>query len=296
MTLVDCRTRVAMRNILLATDFSQPSEHALPYALSIARHYDSRVFLVHVIRNDLFQIVPPEDSAGLVGQARSHAESEMAQLLVSGRLRGIPHQVVLEQGDLWAIMDDSIRNHQIDLIVVGTHGRTGARKLLMGSCAEEIFRLSPCPVLTVGPRVDRRPPAEAHPQSILFATDFSTQSEKAAAYAFSLAQEHAAHLTILHAVEDLGAASDSNKAVLRDFATRRLRQLLPEGIEDWCEPQLVVVFGPPAESILALETEAQADLIVLGIRRSAAFPGHLPPATAYNVVCRAHCPVLTVRG
>ena len=296
MTLVDNQTRVGLQNILFATDFSGPSEQALPYALSIARHYDSRVFVLHVMRPDLFAMVPPENSSALLDQARVHAESEMANLLISGRLRDVPHQVLLTQGDLWAVIDEVLQLHQIDMIVVGTHGRTGARKLLMGSSAEEIFRLATCPVLTVGPRVTSAPPSEAHLKRILYATDFTLHSEGAAAYAVSLAQEHGAHLTLLHVIKDPDHVSDTNNAMLQDFFRRRLRYLVPEGADAWCDPDLVVEFGTPAEMILKTAGERRADLIVLGIRRSATFAGHLPPATAYKVVCQSHCPVLTVRG
>ncbi len=296
MTLVDTQTRVGLRNILFATDFSSPSEQALPYALSIARHYDSRVFVLHVMRPDLFEMVPPESSSSLLDQARVHAEKEMTNLLISGQLRDVPHQVLLTQGDLWAVIAEVLQLHQIDLVVVGTHGRTGARKILLGSAAEEIFRLAECPVLTVGPRVTGAPPSETHFSHILYATDFTSQSEAATSYAFSLAQEHGAHLTLLHVVKEGEHVSEQNGAMLQDFFRRRLRGLVPEGAEAWCDPEVAVEFGMPAEMILKAAAERRADLIVLGIRRSATFAGHLPPATAYKVVCQSHCPVLTVRS
>lgn len=76
---------------------------------------------------------------------------------------------------------------------------------------------------------------------------------------------------------------------------KRLRELVPPEADMWCNPEFVVGFGSPADGILKVSTEGQADLIVLGVRRSTNFPGHLPPATAYKVVCQAQCPVLTVR-
>lgn len=296
MTLVDSKTRVSLQNVLFASDFSSASDAALSHAMSIARRYDSQIYVAHVIRADLFQMVPPEETTALLENARRHAETEMANLLISGRLRGVPHQVLISQGDLWSVLAESIEKHQIDLVVVGTHGRTGVRKLLLGSAAEQIFRLAPCPVLTVGPQAPSATPPEAEFRRILYATDFTPHSDRAAAYAASLAQEHGARLTLLHVVQDVHDPSARNSATLMDFFKNRLRALLPSSAELWCEPELVVGFGAAAESILRNAEEREEDLVVLGIRRTGTFSGHLPPATAYKVACQAHCPVLTVRG
>jgi nucleotide-binding universal stress UspA family protein len=293
--------RVALRNILLATDFSHSSDAALAHAASIARRYDAKMFLAHVIRPDAYQLVPPEATTVALEQTRRYAEQQMASLLISGRLRDIPHQVLLGTGELWPVLSDLMSRHEIDLIVVGTHGRTGVRKLLLGSAAEEIFRMASCPVLTVGPKVET--PAGAtlvrDPLSrrrFLYATDFTAHSERAAAYAVSLAQENQAHLTLLHVVKEAADVSEHNRARLVGFVTKRLRALLPDEADLWCEPEIIVQFGEPADAILKVAAETKAELIALGVRKAGTFPGHLPPATAYKVVCQATCPVLTVRG
>lgn len=296
MTLIDAQSRVRLANILWTTDFSSSSESALAYALSIARRYDSRVYLAHIIRPDAYQLVPPEAIGGALDLARRFAEQQMGGLLVSGRLRDIPHQVLLEEGEFWQVLSQLIEKHEVDLIVAGTHGRTGVRKLLLGSVAEEIFRLAHCPVLTVGPHVPRNAPAEVDLHHILYATDFNPTAERAAFYALSLAQEHQAKLTLLHVIQDGADVSPRNQALIQSFLTRRLRELVPEEASLWCEPELALVGGTPAESILKAAADRHADLIVLGVRRTANFPGHLPPATAYRVVCQSLCPVLTIRG
>jgi nucleotide-binding universal stress UspA family protein len=295
MTSVEARAPIALQNILLATDFSSASDRALEYALGIARRYDSRVYLSHVIRPDAYQLVPPEAMTAAVENAQRYAEQEIANLLISGRLRDVPHQVLLARGSVWPVLSEWIREHGVDLVVVGTHGRTGIRKLLLGSAAEEIFRLATVPVLTVGPRVSERPPREAHLKQILLAVDLTPISERAAAYAISLAQEHQARLTLLHVVRDAAESTPHNEALLKEYFIRRLQAMIPEEAELWCEAEFAVEFGDAADSILRLAGDRQADLIVLGVRRTAEFAGHLPPATAYKVVCQAHCPVLTVR-
>ncbi len=298
---LNSKARVAMRNILLATDFSHSSDAALAHAASIARRYDAKMFLAHVIRPDAYQLVPPEATVVALEQTRRYAEQQMASLLISGRLRDIPHQVLLGTGELWTVLSDLMSQHEIDLIVVGTHGRTGVRKLLLGSAAEEIFRMASCPVLTVGPKVEVpegaalvRDPLSR--RRFLYATDFTAHSERAAAYAVSLAQENQAHLTLLHVVKEAGEVSEHNRARLVEFFNKRLRSLLPDEADLWCEPEIIVEFGEPADGILKVAAETKTELIALGVRKAGTFPGHLPPATAYKVVCQATCPVLTVRG
>jgi nucleotide-binding universal stress UspA family protein len=301
MKRADSGTRVSLQNILLATDFSHSSEAALEHAAAIARRYDAKMYIVHVIRPDAYQLVPPEATTIALEQTRRYAEQQMAHLLVSGLLRDIPHQVLLGTGELWPVLSDMLEQHEVDLIVVGTHGRTGVRKLLLGSAAEEIFRMAHCPVLTVGPKVtlaaaDATSPSPLQRRRFLYATDFTPNSEQAAAYAVSLAQENQAHLTLLHVVEGSTDASPANRTRLVEYFSKRLRGLLPDEAELWCEPEIVVEFGEPADAILKVAAETKAELIALGVRRAGTFPGHLPPATAYKVVCQAHCPVLTVRG
>jgi nucleotide-binding universal stress UspA family protein len=292
MKLIDAKTRVGLRSILMAVDFSPSSEAALDFAVAIARRYGSRLYMTHVIRPDVYQLVSPEAMETVLGQARQFAEQQMAKLLVSGRVRGIPHQVLLGQGELWSVFSQMIEEHEIDLIVVGTHGRTGLKKMLIGSVAERVFRLAPCPVLTVGPRVPHLTVEKAAPRRILYATDFSTTAEAAADYALSIAQEQQSDLTLLHVVEggrDLAAEKS-------DEATQRLKSLVPQEAALWCTPEFRVAHGHSADMILKTADEMRADLIVMGARRPDFSINQMPPATAYKVVCWAHCPVLTVRN
>lgn len=296
MTLVDSGSMVRLRNILCATDFSSSSDVALSYAAAIARRYDSQLYLAHVIRPDTYQLAPPAAIPAALEQTRLYAEQQMSDLLVSGRLRDIPHQVLIGEGEFWPVLSEMLEHNEVDLIVAGTHGRTGVRKLLLGSVAEEMFRLATCPVLTVGPKVPREVVAEAGFRNILYATDFTPNAERASAYALSLAQEHRARLTLLHAIQEGSESSHANAALLHSYFAKLLQDLVPPEAELWCTPECVVDFGEAADTILKHASERQADLIVMGVRRSATFPGHLPPATSYRVVCTAHCPVLTIRG
>ena len=196
----------------------------------------------------------------------------------------------------------------IDLLVVGTHGRTGVEKLVLGSEAERILRQAPCPVLTVGPKIAGRAkltaiegegkdltPVEISVRQIVYATDFSPESLAAAPFATSLAQEFQAKLTLLNVIEKY-TDMDRRPGPI-DLALQRLEKLVPQEASLWCSTQPSVHFGPPAECILQEAQDSRADLIVLGVRAAAGHLGaatHLPWATAHKVISQAHCPVLAI--
>jgi nucleotide-binding universal stress UspA family protein len=288
--------KVSLTRILVTTDFSTESDRALDYALALARRYDARIYLAHVIAPDPFPYAEPALAQATYEKVRQAAEQGMADILVSGKLRGVPHEVLLEEGSVWPAIEKLIEKHEIDLVVTATHGRGKVQKVLIGSVAEEIFRQANCAVLTVGPRVKDEPAREVELKNILFATEFGHGAEKAAAHAFSLAQEHGARLTILHVIQEATAFTEESVRQQREAAVRRLEKLMPEGAENWCKPVFRATFGEAVEEIITMARETNADLIVMGAKPSKNLAGHAPFAIAYNVVTRAHCPVLTVRG
>ncbi len=288
--------KVSLSNILVTTDFSPESDRALDYAISLARRYDARIYMAHVISPDPFFYSEPALASSTYEKVRQAAELGIANILVSGKLRGIPHEVLLEEGNVWPVLEALIQKHEIDLVVTGTHGRGKVQKLLIGSVAEEIFRQANCAVLTVGPEARPAVGLEVEYKNILFATDFGPGAKRAATYAFSLAQEHAAQLLMLHVIQEPAAFSEESIRRQKEFILGRLRQLIPSGAEFWCKPELRACFGEAAEDILAHAQEYNAGLIVMGTKSRSNLAGHTPVTIAYNVVTKARCPVLTVRG
>jgi nucleotide-binding universal stress UspA family protein len=288
--------KVSLSNILVTTDFSPESDRALDYAISLARRYDARIYMAHVISPDPFFYAEPALATSTYEKVRQAAELGIANILVSGKLRGIPHEVLLEEGNIWPVLQELIRKHEIDLLVTGTHGIGKMQKLLIGSVAEEIFRQADCAVLTVGP--NSRPAAgqEVEYKNILFATDFGPGAKKAAAYAFSLAQEHGAQLIMFHAIQEPAGFSEDSVRRQKEFLIDRLKQLMPAGSEYWCKPEFRVSFGEAAEEILTHTREFSCGLIVMGTKTRLSLAGHSPVTIAYSVVTKAICPVLTVRG
>jgi len=295
-TKQDTSKRVSITKILVTTDFSEVSDRALDYAIALARRYDARIYLTHVITPDPFQFAEPQLAQATYEKVRQAAEEGITDILISGKLRGVPHEVLMEEGNVWPVLEELVRKHEIDLVVVGTHGRGKVQKLLIGSVAEEIFRKADCAVLTVGPAVQNGKPKEVELNHILFATDFGPGAEKAAAYAFSLAQEHNATLTLLHVIESAAAYTEESVARQREINVVRMKKLMPEGSENWCKPEFRATFGAAVEEILISARESKADLIVMGAKARTSLAGHAPMTVAYNVVSKATCPVLTVRG
>jgi nucleotide-binding universal stress UspA family protein len=295
-TKVDSTKRVLLTKILVTTDFSEVSDRALDYAIALARRYDARIYLAHVITPDPFQFAEPQLAQATYEKVRQAAEEGITDILISGKLRGVPHEVLMEEGNVWPALNKLITEHEIDLVVVGTHGRGKVQKILIGSVAEEIFRQADCAVLTVGPAVKGEIRKEVELKSILFATDFGPGAEKAAAHAFSLAQEHDARLMLLHVIESAAAYTEESVARQRDINIVRMEKLMPKGAEDWCKPEFRVTFGAAVEEILISARESKADLVVMGAKPRRSLAGHVPLTIAYNVVTKAGCPVLTVRG
>jgi nucleotide-binding universal stress UspA family protein len=296
MKLLDATVRLALKSLLFATDFSPASQAALPYAAAIARRYGSRLLLAHVLRPQVWAPAPPEWVPMESDLPRQAAMAEMAKLEQSPLLAGLPHEACVEEGAVWDRLALLMKRQETDLLIMGTHGRRGLQKLLMGSVAEELFRLAACPVLTVGPGVAPKAEEVAEFHRILYATDFSAESQAALPYAVSLAQENQARLTVLHVVEIAAPAYLADPQHALDSLKQRLQELLPREAALWCEPEFVLESGSPGEGILKVAKEQHADLIVLGVRPIRRLATHLPIATAHEVVCHAPCPVLTVRG
>ena len=185
MELATAPPRIAFKNVLVATDLSPLSEPALHWAKAIARRYGSELYVTHVITPAETALVPPE-YWGSTEQAIEEAVLRDMESL-DANLQGVHHKTLLEHGGVWQCISADIDKFQIDLVVMATHGREGLGRLMMGSIAEEVFRRTPCPVLTIGPKVTAQMIGGPEFRQILFATNFGSESVAAARYAVSLA-------------------------------------------------------------------------------------------------------------
>lgn len=284
--------QIALKRILVATDFSEGSKRALLTGLGIARRYASSLHVIHVVPSEGYGVA----GVGMLGAmnfARRNARDLESEFLLKGYFEGIRYLISVDRGEVWLAVSRIAEDEDVDLVVVGTRARSGLSKLLLGSVAEEIFRRSPCPVLTVGPNFELSFPLTRQPRSVLFPTDFSPQAEHALPYAVSLAQEQAP-LTFLHVVQPDGGATYNIERTVR-YASARLQELMAATAGLIGEREFIVETGEPAEAIVKVAAVTGAELVVLGVRASAGLSDRLGWSTAYGVVRHAHCPVLTVR-
>lgn len=300
MQTVESTQRIALKNILFATDFSPCSSAALPYAFAFTRKYEATLHAAYIMPNDAdLLFMTPENWPTAMAE-----EDRRIKLCIEDleqKLQGLPHQLLTPKGKVADALLRIIEERDIDLLVLGTHGRSGVEKLFLGSVAEEIFRRAACPVLSVGPHASGRPEEQSQFKNIVFATDFSEESLAALPYTISLAEEDQAQLSLLHVVEE-PAAGIADIDAFKSSLLFRLDELVPPEAELWCHPESLLEFGHqlsrPAERIVQIAANHQADLIVLGVRPVHARFGlatHMASTTS-EILTWAACPVLTVRG
>ncbi len=291
MPTVSAPTHINPHNILFATDFSLSAQTGLSHAVDLAHHYGAVLETVHVLPHMPFVESAQPDPE----QARLLADQQLPALMSSTSLKDIEHEEIIERGEVSEVLSKLVRKYGIDLMVIGSCGRKGLRKLLLGSVAEKVFRNAKCPVLTMGPHASRWG-IDGSLQHILFATNFGPESLHALPYALSLAEEHRARLTFLHASPFPHALPEFRPEDPREMLARgrnRLRALIPTGTQLWHEPEYMVQFGSAAKVILKIAAQS-VDMIVLGVKRPTALTKRLGEGVAYKVVCEAPCPVLSV--
>ncbi len=304
---------IPIRRILCPIDFSEFSRRALDHATAIARRYDSTVTVFNVSAvlpavtlaagSPLLPIAPPTpaDLEALLVSMKRFADAETT---------AVPMQFEIGEGDAAHEVLDRARSLPSDLIVMGTHGRSGFRRLLLGSVTEKVIRSAPCPVLTVPRPADEEAEPLPAPRfsRIVCAVDFSDASLHALEYAFSLAAgADAGHVTLVHVVEVMPAppravsgsdveakALDAYVAAAADARRQRLDQIVPDSVRAQCKVDQVLAIGRAHVEILRLATERHADVIVLGAH-GFQISQLLFGSTAQQVIRQAPCPVLTVR-
>lgn len=279
--------------ILLATDFSASSAASAAFAALVADYYRASLVVAHIISvapqaEGVVQKEPETD------KSREVAEARLRDFVVATALGGCNYETVVGRGQVWEVLAAMIEEKHIDLIVLGTRGRSLVGKLLMGSVAQRIFSLAPCPVLSVSPRAHLSLAADRGLSRILYATDFSPASLKALPYALSLAEVSHARLVLLHAP----ATSEANSNEIAMGYHQHLSALIPPEHRSRCESDTLVTVGEPSRAILDAAAENSADLIILGAHAYEGTLSHfqVPISIAYRVVAQAPCPVLRVRS
>jgi nucleotide-binding universal stress UspA family protein len=282
-------TPIHIKNILLATDFSEQATEAAKVAAGLAKLLDARLHVLHAVP---LQIYAADSTPVLqrleVENAREALHSYAAKI---PQLRTIKHEEVILTAPATDAMSMLVEEKKIGLIVVGSHGRSGLKKVVLGSVAESAVRRLRCPVLVVGPQCEQRRGAL---KSILLAADLLYSSLRPAQYAVSIARQTGASLTIAHVFP----ASDprSNDPAERERATKALRQLAPQDLYQEKRIHIQTTTGAPGDELLAIASRISAGLIVMGVHEHGMMADHAPWATMSQIVRSSHCPVLAVRA
>ncbi len=293
MAVMSARPKVAVKNIVVATDFSPAAEVTLQYAAAIARHYESRIYLVHGIE------LPGHETPHATTLWGHETEAEAKEKLQqeTEKCSGIECLPRLLKGTPVDVVERILALDELDLVVVGFHGAKGFHKLAVGSAAEYFFRHVRCPLLAVGPSV-KGGKAVWEPKHVLLTTDLQSNEAVAARCAVLLAREHNARLVLLHVAAPARAPYPEEQHLIdRPYFQSRLKELLSYK-QDY-PAEFLIEFGDDAGAeILRVAGERACDLIVLSVHREEPWGLHLVHQ-AYRIVAEAPCPVLItqrVRG
>jgi nucleotide-binding universal stress UspA family protein len=296
---------IEIRRILCPIDFSETSRHALEHALAIARWYDSEIVALHVIDLPMLPPLPilsaVADPVPVPDSDRWKQAEEELRAWLERRRSGLKTDVVIDQGQAAAIILDVATSRQADLVVMGTHGLTGFERFMLGSVTEKVLRRATCPVMTVPPASQTA--AIVPYKRLVCPVDFSDSSLAALQFAFSIAEEADAKLTILHVFEwppdddVLTQRFDvpAYRRAVEEETCGRLEALVPDEVRVWCTPSTKVAHGKPYREILQVAANEGTDLIVIGVRGRNAVGLTVFGSTTNQVVRRASCPVLTLK-
>jgi nucleotide-binding universal stress UspA family protein len=300
---------ITFKQVLCPVDLSEASLRPLTYAAAIAGWYDAQLTVLHVVPTfDPMQVHP----GGLEAPVRivypMPREEVIAELGRALEVAGVdPERPALtaEAGDAGATIVDQAVALRADLLVMGTHGRSGFDRLLLGSVTEEVLRKAPCPVLTVPPHAAGGEPKDVVFKQVLCPVDFSSASLQAVGFALDLARQAKGRVTLLHVIEWLAEHEPQTnvhfnvpefRRHLSEMAHERLRTLVAEASRTECRVEDVVVAGRAYRQILETARTRNAQLIVMGAQGRGAVGLTLFGSTTQQVVREAECPVLTVRG
>jgi nucleotide-binding universal stress UspA family protein len=285
------RQPFSVERILFATDFSAASNNAASYARALARRFSAFVEIAYVF--DPTSIKSHEEA--MVNRSeeerRRFVEDKLEHLREDFSALGISARTMTRGGNRASVsLLKIVAEQRIDLIVAGTHSKSGMERLVLGSTAEQLIRSAACPVFTVGPNAKQPPPLFF--ERIVYATDFLLEAAKAAVYAVSFAEDSGANLYVCHVLGKQEAKSGMRKLPESAFHSA-LKQMIPDSSYDWCKPECVVEHGDATEAILQLAARVHADLIVLGAHKDWSWLTPEDRGIVPSVWSRATCPILT---
>ena len=297
--------RVQFKNILCATDFSDFSNHTVGYGVALAKEFDARLVICHVI--DLSSVaIYGEFQLDPVGQQNRIMEDANAQLEELTGDQPVAWEPLITVGKPADEISRAVEEKGIDLVITATRGRSGFKRLILGSVTERLMRTLTCPLLVV-----RSPEhvavntldQEIRLNKILVGCDFSPDSDQAFKHGLSLAQEFQAELYLVHVVEppiqpnllkEDTLVSGEIQEDYQNLLIKKLKDMVPGEAANWCTPQTSILEGQPYEELVKYADTRDIDIIVLGVRGHGLVKTLFLGSTTDRVIRNSPCPVLSV--
>jgi nucleotide-binding universal stress UspA family protein len=279
--------------IVVSTDLAD-SDYLLPHAIAQAKACGASLILVHaVLPHESVPMesgaIPYYDPLRLDRDARLILENQAREV----REKGVECTTAVRHGFVPDVVAEVVANTGARRLIVGTHGRRGLKKFVLGSVARQLLEAVDIPVCTVGPRAHKSITRE--PATILHPVSLAGMHGASASLSFRLGQQFGARVVLLHVIAPAPHVTrDPIRAAA--VATDELNRLVPEEARAWTEVQARVAAGSVVSEILNAAGETQAGLIVLGVHAPSHswLPGTEP--AAYKILVSAPCPVISLRA
>jgi nucleotide-binding universal stress UspA family protein len=298
--------RVRLKKILCATDFSPYSNHVVPYGLALARKYEAKLLVCHAVDfsaaalYDMGAYAYRETKEKLLREAAAQVRK-----LMEGH--GVKWEPLVIEGIPSVEIPRVAAEEAVDLVVLASHGRSGMKRMLLGSVTERLLQTLPCPVLAVrapehefvGPKGEN-----LRLKRILVGCDFSEGSGLALSYALNLAQEFEAEVHIIHVLEPSfhehltsvpSALAEELRQAVSEVVERKLAEEVPPSASTWCEVKTSLLVGRPDEELVKYATKHEIDLIAVGVHGRGLLDDLLVGSTTDRVLRQMPCPLLAVR-
>jgi nucleotide-binding universal stress UspA family protein len=298
--------RMHLKNVLWTTDLSDFSIGTVQYGINLAKLYNARLYLCHVVH------LPPVTyfygGVYVASEEKENRSIDYAKEQFESLMRGkdVDWVPLAGSGDIADEISRIVREKDIDLVISATHCRTGLRRLLLGSVTERLMRTLSCPLMVLrGPRAADETPfsASVRFEKIMIGCDFSPDATLAFEYGMSLAQEFQSEVHLVHVMEppvhidlerSLMAPDESLGRELKTHLTDRLTAMVGADACHWCTPKVTVLEGSPDEGLTRHAMKNRIDLIVMGLRGRSLVGDLIIGSTTDRVVRRAPCPVMSV--
>jgi nucleotide-binding universal stress UspA family protein len=285
-----------IKRILCATDFCENSRLALDYAVAFAHHFNATVVLLHAL-----ELSPPAEEAEVItarpSLSRIAAEERLEAFASGLRRTGLEVKTVVEDGTPCQVILNAVEVHSPDLLVLGVHGNHhGVGHLLIGSNTEKILLTVSCPTLSIGAHVLGEVHLGLKLKDILYCSDFTPEAAVAAPYAMLLGKEFDVPVDVCDLASTPSDQDPKSAQKLAEEYCDALRRTMPETADLWCTPAFHLKHALELNQILKRAEAETAGLIVLGVRAESQLGRHLHTSFGYQLLTRAVCPVLSIRG